>query len=162
LNGQVVVNGQEITKSKWVQQVGLQGEYLQYYTDAGSKKVNWNNGNQVNRPLTWYQLAIPTPTIIGDPAYATWTLDLGGMGKGSIWFNGFMVGAYWSVKDSGGKFSQQYYHVPRDYLKPTGQSNNVILIEEIGADPTTISLIQRNQKPQLVKAKARLINPTKW
>jgi len=147
LNGAVQVNGADITRHPWVQQVGLQGEHLRYYTDGGSQRVKWNTTSQINTPMTWYQLSIPTPAAVGDAAYATWTLDMGGMGKGSLWFNGFMVGAYWSIKNNQGQFSQQYYHVPRDYVNPTGQTNNVIVLEESGGNPESVTLIQRNQRP---------------
>ena len=71
---------------------------------------------------------------------------MGGMGKGSLWVNGFMLGAYWSIKDSKGEYSQRYYHLPRDNLKPPGQVNNVVVLEEVGGDPSTVALIQRNQR----------------
>jgi hypothetical protein len=66
------------------------------------------------------------------------------MGKGSLWFNSFMLGGYWSIRDNQGRYSQQYYHVPRDYLKPPGEGNLVVFMEEIGGEPTGVSLIQRN------------------
>jgi len=89
-----------------------------------------------------------TPQPQGDPAYATWMFDMASsMGKGELWCNGFMVGAYWNIKDSNGDYSQQYYHIPRDYLNPVGVANRVVLLEEIGGDPNKIALIQRNYRP---------------
>lgn len=36
-------------------------------------------------------------------------------------------------------YSQRYYHVPQDWLLP---SNNLIVVfEEVGGDPSTISLV---------------------
>ena len=77
--------------------------------------------------MTWYRLSIVTPTVLGDAGWATWALDLSSLSKGSVWVNGFMLGAYWLLKDEHGEYSQQYYHLPRDYLKPEGESNNVVL-----------------------------------
>jgi hypothetical protein len=144
LNGRVLCNGSDITRGTWEQQAGLQGEALHYYTPDGARRVKWNATVVGQRPLTWYHLTIRTPKPVGDPAYATWAMDMSAMGKGSLWFNSFMLGGYWSIRDNQGRYSQQYYHVPRDYLKPPGEGNLVVFMEEIGGEPTGVSLIQRN------------------
>jgi beta-galactosidase len=71
---------------------------------------------------------------------------MGGCGKGELWVNEFMLGAYWSIRytENPAIFSQRYYHMPRDYLAPPGENNLVIVYEEIGCDPRTIRLMQRN------------------
>jgi len=143
LNGQVQVYGKDITSQGWTQQVGLRGERYRWFN---STEGEWNTSMKMDSSMTWYQLAIVTPTVKGDAGWATWTVDMGGMGKGSVWVNGFMLGAYWSIKDSKGEFSQRYYHLPRDNLKPPGEANNVVILEEIGGDPTTVALIQRNAR----------------
>jgi len=66
------------------------------------------------------------------------------MNKGSVWFNGFHLGAYWLIRDQNGRFCQQHYHIPRDYLLPAQQNNTVIVLEEVGGDPYSIAMIQRN------------------
>jgi len=71
-------------------------------------------------------------------------LDMSSMMKGSVWCNGFHLGAYWLIHDAHGNYSQQYYHVPRDYLFPQGQVNSFVVLEEWGGKPESISLIQRN------------------
>ena len=146
LNGQVLVNGQDLTSAGWLQQVGLRGEWERFYTDEGSSRVDWNSSQLVDAAMTWYRLSIVTPTVLGDAGWATWALDLSSLSKGSVWVNGFMLGAYWLLKDEHGQYSQQYYHLPRDYLKPEGESNNVVLLEEEGGDPAQVKLIQRNQR----------------
>jgi len=147
LNGQVVFDGQDITKNGWTHQVGTLGEYLSVFTDAGSAVANWTKTAPTNAPLTWYKLLMKTPEPVGDPAYATWQFDMSAMGKGELWCNGFMLGAYWSIKDGSGHYSQQFYHLPRDYLNPVGEDNLVVLLEETGGTPGSIVLQQRNYRP---------------
>jgi len=143
-----VLDDLDITHNTWSHQVGTLGEYLQLYTDAGSSVANWMAGKGTpGTPLTWYMLSMVTPQPQGDPAYSTWMFDMSGMGKGELWCNGFMLGAYWSIKDGQGHYSQQYYHLPRDYLAPVGMPNLVVLLEEVGGDPDTITLMQRNYRP---------------
>ena len=154
LNGRVEVNGKDVTSGAWTQQVGLRGERMRYYNMSD---LQWNTSKSSNTPMTWYQLDIVSPTPMGDAGWATWTLDMGGMGKGSVWVNGFMLGAYWSIKDNAGEYSQRYYHVPRDNLNAPGQANNVVILEESGGDPSTVTLIQRNQRTKKAAPVARVV-----
>ena len=148
LNGGVTFNYQDIIYNTWTHQIGTLGEYLQIFTPTGSGSVTWNKTSPGAPlpPMTWFRLSVPTPTPVGDPAYATWAFDMSGMGKGELWCNGFMVGAYWSIRDSNGDYSQRYYHMPRDYLVPAGEMNLVVVLEEVSGDPTSIRLMQRNQR----------------
>ncbi|PPR86719.1 hypothetical protein GOBAR_AA33971 [Gossypium barbadense] len=91
-------------------------------------------------------------------------LDFMGMGKGEAWINGQSIGRYWPAyiaSNSGcsdscdyrgpysankcrkncGKPSQQLYHVPRSWLKPSG--NILVLFEEMGGDPTQLAFATR-------------------
>ena len=145
LNGLIEWKGSDLHAQQWTHQVGTLGEFLQLYTPAGAQANTWRSGSvPVMAPLVWYWLNVTTPAAVGDPAHATWTLDMGGMGKGSVWCNGFHLGAYWSIRDDKGDFSQQYYHVPRDYLLPAGQSNAFVVLEEMGGRPESVALMQRN------------------
>ncbi|KAF9603998.1 hypothetical protein IFM89_039352, partial [Coptis chinensis] len=66
-------------------------------------------------------------------------LNLASMGKGEAWINGQSIGRYWSSFYSPkGVPSQTSYHVPRSFLKPTG--NLLVLIEEISGNPLQISV----------------------
>ncbi|THU45870.1 hypothetical protein C4D60_Mb02t22530 [Musa balbisiana] len=87
-------------------------------------------------------------------------LDLQGMGKGHAWVNGQSIGRYWPsflAADSGcepcdyrqkydsdkcrtecGMPSQRWYHVPRSFT--TKGPNTLILFEEVGGDPSQVSL----------------------
>ncbi|KAJ7563919.1 hypothetical protein O6H91_03G130300 [Diphasiastrum complanatum] len=161
INGSVLLQGlpsgtQDITKNQWVHQVGLQGEALSIYSTQGTQSVNWVSGSlPQNQPLTWYKTEFDAPE--GDDPVA---LDLGTMGKGQVWVNGESLGRYWSsisANQSGcstcdyrgaysaskcrtgcGQPSQRWYHVPRAWLNPT--ENLLVLFEEIGGDPSGISL----------------------
>ncbi|KHN31191.1 Beta-galactosidase 6 [Glycine soja] len=66
-------------------------------------------------------------------------LDLSSMGKGEAWVNEQSIGRYWILfHDSKGNPSQSLYHVPRSFLKDTG--NVLVLVEEGGGNPLGISL----------------------
>jgi hypothetical protein len=61
------------------------------------------------------------------------------MGKGEIWVNGESIGRYWvSFLTPAGQPSQSIYHIPRAFLKPSG--NLLVVFEEEGGDPLGISL----------------------
>ena len=147
LNGLILWAGRDDLRSQsWTQQVGLQGEFLQLFTPNGAQSHQlWQTSSQTNSLLTWYWLNITTPTPTGSADAATWQFDMAGMGKGQLWCNGFHVGMYWSIKDKrDGGYSQRFYHIPRDYLMPSGQANVVIVFEEAGGDPSSVVLQQRN------------------
>jgi hypothetical protein len=116
--------------------------------------------------LTWWYAKFATPD--GDNPIA---LDITGLAKGFAYVNGHGLGRYWNIT-AGGNFpsceaivtscnyrgaydpsrctcdcgvpSQQYYHIPRDWLFPTGKDNDLILIEELGAgDLSTVNIVGR-------------------
>lgn len=144
----------DLSSQRWTYQVGLKGETLGLHTGGSSL---WVLGSSVpkSQPLIWYKTNFDAPT--GDNPLA---IDLTGMGKGEAWVNGESIGRYWpsySAPNSGcadscsykgpygsskclkncGKPSQTRYHVPRSWLKPSG--NVLVLFEEIGGNPTQIS-----------------------
>ncbi|KAA8547039.1 hypothetical protein F0562_003468 [Nyssa sinensis] len=123
------------TNYEWGYQVGLLGEMQQIYNEQNLSNVVWSKTqNSTNQPLTWYKTVFDAP--IGDDPV---TLDLSTMGKGEAWVNGQSVGRYWvSFHTSKGASSQTLYHVPRSFLKSSG--NLLVLLEEVGGDPFHISL----------------------
>jgi len=88
-------------------------------------------------------------------------LDIGSMGKGQVWVNGRHAGRYWSYRAGGGcgrcgyagtyregrclsgcgEPSQRWYHVPRSWLKPSG--NLLVVLEEYGGDLAGVALATR-------------------
>jgi len=162
----VSLNGKDITNGGWNHVVGLQGEELAVWTPQGSNKVTWNSdvSKAVGLPLTWWKATFPTPS--GDGPLA---LEFKGLDKGFAYVNDQGIGRYWNV-NAGGNFpscseieskcdyrgnynpgkcdcdcgvpSQQYYHVPRDWLQPAGGTNTLVLIEEVGAsDVSQVNLV---------------------
>ncbi|GER57705.1 beta-galactosidase [Striga asiatica] len=148
----------DLSSQQWTYQVGLKGEHLGLSTGSSSL---WAPQPTLpkNQPLVWYMTTIDAPFGNGPVA-----LDLTGMGKGQAWINGQSIGRYWPTyisPNSGctdpcnykgvfksnkclkncGKPSQQLYHVPRSWLKPTG--NILVLFEEVGGDPTKLSFATR-------------------
>ncbi|XP_019173472.1 PREDICTED: beta-galactosidase-like [Ipomoea nil] len=148
----------DLTKQRWSYQVGLKGESLSLNTISGSSSVEWEASLLAKKqPLTWYKATFNAPKG-NDPL----ALDMSSMGKGQIWINGEGVGRHWPAytahgscggcsyagtysekkcQTSCGQPSQRWYHVPRSWLRPTG--NLVVVFEEWGGDPTGISLVRR-------------------
>ncbi|XP_071723049.1 beta-galactosidase-like isoform X2 [Rutidosis leptorrhynchoides] len=149
----------DLSKQKWSYKVGLKGESLGVNTLTGSSSVEWVEGSLVatNQPLTWYKVTFNAPA--GNEPLA---LDMSSMSKGQIWVNGQSVGRYYPSYTARGKCydcdyagiysgtkclskcgeaSQKWYHVPRSWVKPSG--NVLTVFEEMGGDPSGISLVKR-------------------
>ncbi|KAJ9166686.1 hypothetical protein P3X46_021396 [Hevea brasiliensis] len=131
----VRIQHKDFTNYKWGYQVGLLGEKLQIYTDDATNKVQWNKfGSSTYQPLIWYKTLFDAPSG-NDPV----ALNLSSMGKGEVWVNGQSIGRYWvSFHTPKGKPSQTRYHIPRSFLRPTG--NLLVLLEEEKGYPPRITL----------------------
>nr|CAA10175.1 ss-galactosidase [Solanum lycopersicum] len=150
-----------LAKQKWSYKVGLKGESLSLHSLSGSSSVEWVRGSLVaqKQPLTWYKATFNAPGG-NDPL----ALDMASMGKGQIWINGEGVGRHWpgyiaqgdcskcsyagtfnekKCQTNCGQPSQRWYHVPRSWLKPSG--NLLVVFEEWGGNPTGISLVRRSR-----------------
>nr|6IK6_A Chain A, Beta-galactosidase [Solanum lycopersicum]6IK6_B Chain B, Beta-galactosidase [Solanum lycopersicum]6IK7_A Chain A, Beta-galactosidase [Solanum lycopersicum]6IK7_B Chain B, Beta-galactosidase [Solanum lycopersicum]6IK8_A Chain A, Beta-galactosidase [Solanum lycopersicum]6IK8_B Chain B, Beta-galactosidase [Solanum lycopersicum] len=150
-----------LAKQKWSYKVGLKGESLSLHSLSGSSSVEWVRGSLMaqKQPLTWYKATFNAPGG-NDPL----ALDMASMGKGQIWINGEGVGRHWpgyiaqgdcskcsyagtfnekKCQTNCGQPSQRWYHVPRSWLKPSG--NLLVVFEEWGGNPTGISLVRRSR-----------------
>ncbi|KAK7360113.1 hypothetical protein VNO77_02089 [Canavalia gladiata] len=150
----------DLSGQKWTYQVGLKGEAMNLASPNGISSVAWMQSAIVvprNQPLTWHKTIFDAPN--GDEPLA---LDMEGMGKGQIWINGQSIGRYWTAYATGncndcnyagsfrppkcqlgcGQPTQRWYHVPRSWLKPT--QNLLVIFEELGGDPSKISLVKRS------------------
>ncbi|TVU33106.1 hypothetical protein EJB05_24891, partial [Eragrostis curvula] len=146
----------DLSHQKWTYQVGLKGESLGLHTVTGSSAVEWA-GPGGKQPLTWHKAFFNAPAG-SDPV----ALDMGSMGKGQIWVNGHHAGRYWSYRANSGScgrcsyagtyhdkqcrsgcgdLSQRWYHVPRSWLKPSG--NLLVVLEEYGGDLAGVALATR-------------------
>ncbi|KAL3653064.1 Beta-galactosidase 8 [Castilleja foliolosa] len=144
----------DLSSHQWTYQVGLKGEDLGLSTGSSSLWVSQPTLPN-NQLLVWYKSTFDAPS-----GNSPVVLDFTGMGKGQAWINGQSIGRYWPTAiapNSGcantcdyrgpyksnkclkncGKPSQQHYHVPRSWLKPSG--NILVLFEESGGDPTKLS-----------------------
>ncbi|KAK7307507.1 hypothetical protein VNO77_40637 [Canavalia gladiata] len=163
--GPVVLHGLDQGKwdlswQKWTYQVGLKGEAMNLASPNGISSVEWMQSALVldkKQPLTWHKTYFNAPE--GNEPLA---LDMEGMGKGQIWINGQSIGRYWTAPASGncddcsyagtfrppkcqvgcGQPTQRWYHVPRSWLKPN--QNLLVIFEELGGDPSRISLVKRS------------------
>ncbi|XP_056167005.1 beta-galactosidase-like [Syzygium oleosum] len=148
----------DMSKWKWSYKVGLKGESLSLNTLSGSASVEWLEGSLLaqKQPLTWYKATFNAP-----PGRSPLALDMSSMGKGEIWINGQSIGRHWPAytargscggcsyagtfdenkcRSNCGEASQRWYHIPRSWLKATG--NQLVIFEEWGGNPTQISLVQ--------------------
>jgi len=162
IQGNVLVDGVTITHNPWQILGYLEGERSRY---VNSTSAPWQAGQHVFTPFTWYKINIVTPKPVQSDL-PSWQLDLVGMGKGQIWINGHAIGRYWLIEatqsqcpaecDWRGDYSDskcrkdcnepslRLYHVPRSWLAPVGEANEIVVLEEQGGDPATITLLQRN------------------
>ncbi|XP_057839165.2 beta-galactosidase 8 isoform X2 [Cryptomeria japonica] len=166
INGPVMLLGlkngtKDLTFQKWNYQIGLNGEHQRLYSKTGANAVQWNSGTYPpnTTALIWYRTEFNAPK--GNNAVA---LDLTTMSKGQAWVNGHHIGRYFpsfkaptdgcsdtcdyrgtysptNCVTGCGKSSQEWYHVPRSWLHPT--NNVLVLLEEIGGDPSGISFRTR-------------------
>ncbi|CAN1824135.1 Beta-galactosidase 5 [Linum perenne] len=165
IEGPVMLHGlkkgnRDLTMHKWTYQVGLRGEALNLVSPAGVSSVEWvqdSLASRGNQALKWHKAYFDAPG--GNEPLG---LDLGSMGKGQVWINGQSIGRYWMAYAKGdcsngcnyagtyrpnrcqlgcGKPTQQWYHVPRAWLKP--RQNLLIVLEELGGDASKISLVKR-------------------
>lgn len=150
----------DLSWQKWTYQVGLKGEAMDLVSPNGISAVDWMQASlvvQKQQPLTWYKAYFNAPD--GDEPLA---LDMHSMGKGQVWINGQSIGRYWTAYANGdcnvcsysgtfrppkcqlgcGQPTQRWYHVPRSWLKPS--ENLLVLFEELGGDPSRISLDKRS------------------
>ncbi|OWM85111.1 hypothetical protein CDL15_Pgr027898 [Punica granatum] len=140
----VRIQGWAITNHTWGYQVGLLGERLKIYTTNGSREVQWRSyGTSSPQQLTWYKTTFDAPAG-NDPL----AINMISMGKGQIWVNGQSIGRYWlSFHTEKGNPSQTWYHLPRSFLKPTGNLL-VILEEQIGYPlDITLDIVTADEQP---------------
>uniref|UniRef100_A0A6N2MLH2 Beta-galactosidase n=1 Tax=Salix viminalis TaxID=40686 RepID=A0A6N2MLH2_SALVM len=149
----------DLSGQKWSYKIGLKGESSSLHTVSGSTSVEWMEGSLLaqKQPLTWYKTTFDAPQG-NDPL----ALDMSSMGKGQMWINGQNIGRHWPAyvahggcgecnyagtfddkkcRSNCGEPSQRWYHVPRSWLKPSG--NLLAVFEELGGDPSGISLVKR-------------------
>ncbi|KAB2604573.1 beta-D-galactosidase 7 [Pyrus ussuriensis x Pyrus communis] len=165
IQGPVFLDGlgngkKDLTLHKWFNKVGLKGEAMNLVSPNGASSVGWirrSLATQTKQTLKWYKAYFNAPG--GNEPLA---LDMSSMGKGQVWINGQSIGRYWMAYAKGdcsscsyigtfrptkcqlhcGRPTQRWYHVPRSWLKPT--QNLVVVFEELGGDPSKITLVRRS------------------
>ncbi|XP_076883903.1 beta-galactosidase 6-like [Bidens hawaiensis] len=151
----------DYSSNKWTYQVGTEGESLGLdKTDLANSSM-WTHGASlpINQSLIWYKSTFTAPEGKGPIS-----LNLASMGKGQAWVNGQCIGRYWSTylspstgctdhcdyrgtydakkcQKKCGQPAQVLYHVPRTWVH--AGENLLVLHEEIGGDPSKISVLTR-------------------
>ncbi|CAL9757532.1 unnamed protein product [Musa acuminata subsp. burmannicoides] len=153
----------DLSSSQWTYQIGLKGEQLALHDNT--QNSTWMSVSSLpkNQPLTWYMTYFDAPEH-DDPV----AIDFTGMGKGEAWVNGHSIGRYWPTYTSPpsgcvqscdyrgpfsgskcvrncGQPSQSLYHVPRSLIQQ-GNTNRLVLFEEVGGDPTLVSFALREAR----------------
>ncbi|URE13790.1 Glycosyl hydrolases family 35 [Musa troglodytarum] len=153
--------GLDLSQAAWAYKIGLEGEHQNIFKADGNHDVRWTPSSDPpkNQSLTWYKVEIAPPQ-----GHEPVALDMQSMGKGQAWLNGKAIGRYWSLTSSVydkctqncdyrgpfspdkcrtgcGEISQRWYHVPRSWFQPSG--NTLIFFEEKGGDPTRITFARR-------------------
>ncbi|KAK3195414.1 hypothetical protein Dsin_026724 [Dipteronia sinensis] len=164
--GPVVLHGldegkRDLSWKKWSYKIGLKGETINSDSRNHIPAVDWRPlslAKLKHQLLTWYKAKFDAPRG-GD--HEPLAMDMGSMTKGQVWINGQSIGRYWTATANGncsecsysGTYrttrcqsgcdqpTQQWYHVPRSWLKP--KHNLLIVFEEIGGDASKISLVKR-------------------
>ncbi|EFA80090.1 glycoside hydrolase family 35 protein [Heterostelium album PN500] len=151
----VTLDSVDISSNGWSMKPFVQGETLQLYNPNHSGSVQWTNVTG-NPPLTWYKFNFNLELS----SNMSLALDMLGMTKGMIFVNGYNIGRYWLALAYGcnpctyqggyspsmcqlgcGEPSQQYYHVPTDWLM--NGENEIVIFEEVYGNPEAITLVQR-------------------
>ncbi|KAL8540083.1 hypothetical protein ACS0TY_001608 [Phlomoides rotata] len=129
----------DVTQNGWSQQVGVNGEKMQLFTEEGSKRVKWAPLDKNLGPVTWYKTYFDAPEG-NDPV----ALRMNSMQKGMVWVNGKSIGRYWvSYLSALNKPTQEEYHIPRSFLKAKG--NLLVVFEETGGNPDKIEILKVNR-----------------
>ncbi|KAM3352988.1 hypothetical protein ACQJBY_024266 [Aegilops geniculata] len=151
----------DLSSNNWAYKIGLEGEHYGLFEPDQGNNQRWRPQSEPpkHQPLTWYKVNVDVPQ--GDDPVG---LDMQSMGKGLVWLNGNAIGRYWPRTsptddrctpscDYRGKFSpdkcragcgkptQRWYHVPRSWFHPSG--NTLVVFEEQGGDPTKITFSRR-------------------
>ena len=147
--GQVKTQGNDLSQGVWVHRPYLTGEWLALYTEEGRGSVEWKGQGMglEGRPLVWWTAVTPAFNL---PTEGQWALliDLTGLGRGHFYINGHDGGHYWLVDGTGSQLPTQYlYHVPQDWVMVDGE-NRITIIEELGADPTTVKFYLSTMEPK--------------
>ncbi|VFQ93447.1 unnamed protein product [Cuscuta campestris] len=152
----------DLSHGRWTYQIGLAGEAMELYSPPYVNSVRWRrvaSTNKKHNALTWYKSYFNEPE--GDEPLS---LNMRSMGKGQVWINGQSIGRYWTTKATGnctanngdyaGRYkplknqvgcgypTQQFYHVPRSWLRPRG--NLLVVFEEHRGDPSRIAMVKRS------------------
>ncbi|XP_071702809.1 beta-galactosidase 3-like isoform X2 [Rutidosis leptorrhynchoides] len=150
----------DLSWANWTYQAGLKGEAMNIISSNARSSIKWMQDSLITQkppPLTWHKAYFNAPD--GDEPLA---LDMKSMGKGEAWVNGQSIGRYWTTFANGdcqgchyagtyrpltcqigcGQPTQRWYHVPRSWLKST--NNLLVLFEELGGDPSMVSLVKRS------------------
>jgi hypothetical protein len=159
--------------SSWTHSIGLAGERQQLFNGLKDWKAAAGRSSYCNS-VRWFQGVYSTDDLLSSakaargvknsqtaaaPEDYAFSLNMitGGLSKGAVWVNGFMLGRYWDIVASGtcaacasesytgaygaercrtgcGSASQTYYKLPSDVLFPAGsdRQNVVVVADESG------------------------------
>lgn len=166
------VNGNNVSLQAWNVTWLYPGESLAIFTAAGTNSVQWNPVSagvpSVNASLFWLRGYFNMPPVDPSANQTAFALNMTGLIKGHVWFNGFHLGRYnlqtgscegdidgdcappyhgsrcYEYWYACSKPTQTLYHVPAPLVQATG--NLVVIFEESsyvsGTSPRDVSTVQ--------------------
>ncbi|KAK8813133.1 hypothetical protein WA158_002725 [Blastocystis sp. Blastoise] len=117
---------------EWKHYNGLTGEYLEIYNDKGIEKVEWKEDLENASPITWFSSTFETPKDLKRGIEVLFHPM--GLMRGHAFINGNDIGRYWMIKSNKGEYTQEYYHIPKDWLRYDGKENVITVFEGFGAE----------------------------
>lgn len=147
---------------EWQQSAVVQRQPLTWFKVRSFFWCNLKWNNILKRVIFDFCMYVFQTTFNAPAGNDPLALDMSSMGKGQIWINGESIGRHWPANKASGRCgqcnyagmytetkclgecgqpSQRWYHVPRSWLRPTG--NLLVVFEEIGGNPRGISLVKR-------------------
>ncbi|KAK8795542.1 hypothetical protein WA158_000199 [Blastocystis sp. Blastoise] len=137
--GWVKMNDVDFFTQEWKHYNGLAGESIQVYTEEGIQKVEWKEDLENAAPITWLSSTFETPKDLKRGIEVLFHPM--GLMTGHAYINGNDIGKYLLVKSGSGEYTQEYYHIPKDWLRYDGEKNLFVVVETSGAENLTQSEI---------------------
>lgn len=122
----------------WYHRPYLEGELRN--ASAANSSVPWtplSESGGLGRPLTWFRATFADPRPhLPPPASGNGSLllDATKLTRGHFYVNGHDLGRFWTL---GGL--ETHYYIPQDVLAPAGQTNTLVIFDELGVFPAAVA-----------------------
>jgi hypothetical protein len=129
---QSLVDGRE-----WRSYAGLHGERSGKQSSRDRSELT-ETAALPSSPCSWSSSFFVTPDF--DSGVQGLFLNITS-GRGKVWLNGFDLGRFWNItRGNTDELSQQYYHLPEDFLFANGKLNELLIFNSLGSDNSATNL----------------------